>query len=387
MKQQTIQIGAKAKLIVESVPGDLQVVGWERNELMAKTDGGQLDITSNDKVTSVACDADLILYTPREASLNVDTIGGDADLRALAGPTEIKNVGGDLSLRNVGPMEVLNVGGDLSLRGCSGDFLVKNVGSDASLREVQGSVGIDRVGSDLYLRSARGDVAINAGSDAVLYLQPKTAVKYVINAGSDVLLRLPAQLDAELVLQGGSSESIRVDLPDVEAFQEGRVRSLTLGSGLAKISVTAGDDVVVTSRADEWESMAEFDGNARDESLFSGEVPGFSSELHERINQKVHEATIRAMEKSARAQERAQARADAAIRRAEGKMRAHDRRMKAGGVFIGRWKSSPERPASPVPPADQPISDEERLAILRMLQDKKISLEDAEKLLAALEGK
>ncbi len=221
MKQQTIQVGARSKINVANVPGDLQVVGWERNELMAKTDGGQLDITSSGEASSVVCDADLILYAPREASLNVESIGGDADLRALVGTTEIENVGGDLSLRNVGPMEVLNVGGDLSLRGCSGDFLVKNIGSDASLRDVQGSVGIDRVGSDLYLRGARGDVAINAGSDAVLYLQPKSAVKYVINAGSDVLLRLPAQMDAELLLQGGSSESIRVDLPDVEAFQEG----------------------------------------------------------------------------------------------------------------------------------------------------------------------
>ena len=387
MKQQTIQVGARSKINVASVPGDLQVVGWERNELMAKTDGGQLDITSSGEASSVACDADLILYAPRDASLNVESIGGDADLRALAGPTEIENVGGDLSLRNVGPIEVSNVGGDLSLRGCSGDFLVKNVGSDASLRDVQGSVGIDRVGSDLYLRGARGDVAINAGSDAVLYLQPKAAVKYAITAGSDVLLRLPAQMDAELMLQGGSSESIRVDLPDVEAFQEGSVRTLKLGTGLAKISVTAGDDVVVTSRADEWESMAEFDGNARDESFYSGEVPGFSSELHERINQKVQEATLRALEKSTRAQARAQSRADAAIRRAEGKMRAHDRRMKAGGVFIGRWKSSPDQPANPVAPTDQPVSDEERLTILRMLQDKKISMEDAEKLLAALEGK
>ena len=33
------------------------------------------------------------------------------------------------------------------------------------------------------------------------------------------------------------------------------------------------------------------------------------------------------------------------------------------------------------------LPDEERLTILRMLQEKKISLQDAEKLLAALEGK
>ncbi len=87
-----------------------------------------------------------------------------------------------------------------------------------------------------------------------------------------------------------------------------------------------------------------------------------------------------------RAQERAQARTDAAIRRAEGKMRAHDRRMKSGGVIFRGAGVSPERPAGPMPPADQPISDEERLTILRMLQEKKISLEDAEKLLSALEG-
>ena len=37
-------------------------------------------------------------------------------------------------------------------------------------------------------------------------------------------------------------------------------------------------------------------------------------------------------------------------------------------------------------PPKPPVSDEERLAILKMLQEKKISAEEAEKLLSALEG-
>ena len=387
MRQETIQVSSKVKINIGNVPGDLQVVGWERNELMAKTDGSRLEISTAEGLVEIACDADLILYLPREAGLTADSIGGDADLRALSGRTRMDNIGGDLSLRNVGPLEVENIGGDLSLRGCSGDFLVRNVGADASLREILGSVSIDRVGSDLYLRGANGNVAVNASSDAVLYLQPKSAVQYVVHAGSDVLLRLPPQIDAELILQGGSPESIRVDLPGVEAYEEGSHRTVKMGNGQSKINVIAGDDVVITSQADEWESMAEFDGFARDESLFSGEVPIFPSDLHERINRKVQEATERAMEKSMRSQERAQARANAAIRRAEGKMRAHERRKQAGGVFIGRWKTGTERPSVPLTPVDQPISDEERLTILRMLQEKKISMEDAEKLLAALEGK
>ena len=387
MKQQTTPVNAKVKVVLASVPGDLQVVGWERNEIMAKTDGSHLEQVNNGDGVHITCDADLILYLPRDASLGIDSISGDADIRALSGGTKINTLGGDLSMRDVGSMDIGNVGGDLSLRGCSGDFIAKNIGADASLRDVRGSINISAVGSDLYLRGAGGDVAVNAGSDAVLYLQPKSTVKYVIKAGSDVLLRVPTQLDAELELQGGSSESIRVDLPQVEAFQEGSTRTIMVGAGLTKIKVLAGNDVVVTSRADEWESMAEFDGYARDESYIPGNIPGLPSDLHERINRKVQEATIRANEKSLRAQERAQARADAAIRRAEGKMRAHERRMKAGGVIIGKWNSTPERPASTMPPVNQPVSDEERLTILRMLQEKKISMEDAERLLSALEGK
>jgi hypothetical protein len=36
--------------------------------------------------------------------------------------------------------------------------------------------------------------------------------------------------------------------------------------------------------------------------------------------------------------------------------------------------------------AKQPVSDEERMVILKMLQEKKITSEEAEKLLSALEG-
>ena len=45
-----------------------------------------------------------------------------------------------------------------------------------------------------------------------------------------------------------------------------------------------------------------------------------------------------------------------------------------------------ETPPPPPPPSD-PVTDEERMSILRMVEQKKISIAEAEKLLAALEGK
>jgi hypothetical protein len=79
------------------------------------------------------------------------------------------------------------------------------------------------------------------------------------------------------------------------------------------------------------------------------------------------------------------------MRRAEEKMRASERRANFVGMAVGRGSMGrpPVPPIPPVPPVppNEPVSDVERLAVLRMLQEKKISLEDAEKLLAALEGK
>ena len=81
------------------------------------------------------------------------------------------------------------------------------------------------------------------------------------------------------------------------------------------------------------------------------------------------------------------------MRRAEEKMRSAERRSMHMGIKVGRFGVAVDRPSMPpVPPAPprpqaEPVTDEERLTILKMLQEKKISIQDAEKLLAALEGK
>jgi hypothetical protein len=169
-----------------------------------------------------------------------------------------------------------------------------------------------------------------------------------------------------------------------------------MGSGGARIKVVAGSEVIVTSRNEEWENVAEFDPLGRDGPFSPGEFPGLSSELHERISRRVEEATRRALESSMRAREqsdRVQHRVDAAMRRAEEKMRSAEHRSMHMGIKVGRFGATIERsgtppvpPTPPRPPAE-PVTDEERLTILKMLQEKKISLQDAEKLLAALDGK
>jgi SHOCT-like protein len=375
MKQTTLSQPKHPVVVqMEHVHGDLQVVGWERDEITAKTDGDQVELGAQNGAVKLACDGDAILYLPRDASLEVGKIDGDGDIRALSGSLTIRNVSGDLQLRNVGPANIEKVGSDLSLRVCEGDFKAGTIGADASLREVRGSIHITSVGADLYVRELTGNLEAVVGADAVLYIQPAPEASYDVTSGADILLRLPGSPDAQFQLASGTPDGIRVDLGEAASTVTGSHYELSLGSGSAKFRLTAGADLVVTSRAREWESAAEFDRASRD---FPG--PGWSPlppDFGERINRTVAAAT-----------RRAQLKTDAAMRRAEEKLRAAEHRSRHMGVSMGRWSASSERQSSPPPPPSEPVSDEERLSILRMLQEKKITREEAEKLLAALEGK
>ena len=401
MKQSVLPVSGLVTVEVENVGGDLQIVGWERPEVVAKTDDAKLSLTADGQTIHAHSNGDLILYLAREANVHISNVGGDVDLRALAGSVEIKSVGGDLQMRNVGAVSLKSVGGDMSLRGCSGDLLADSVGGDASLHDIKGDVKIT-VGADLYLRGAEKNVQAKVGADAALYLRPVPGMDVDVQAGSDILLRLPAKSDVELDLQGCDDESIRVDLPGVQVVEMGMVRTLVVGAGGPKVRLRAGSDVTVTSRDEEWENIAEFDPLGREGPFSPGEFPGLSSDMHDRISRQVEKTTRKALEASMRAQEqsdRVQRRVDGAMRRAEEKMRNAERRSMHMGSKVGRFgtffessrptgaPNPPAPPSSPQRPEAEPVTDAERLAILKMLQEKKISIQDAEKLLAALDGK
>ncbi|MBI4732995.1 MAG: hypothetical protein HY781_12880 [Chloroflexi bacterium] len=415
MQQQTISATQDVKVTVNPVPGDLRVAGWERAEIMVKTDGDELNLTSNNGEASVSCDEDLILYVPRQAVLEIQGISGDASFQALHGPLRIGPVAGDLTMHDVGPVNLDTVSGDASLRtvgavtakSISGDFTlrvgngpcaIETIGGDASIRDVNGEVAVQSVGSDLYLRNVRGSVNVNAGADVALYVEPLPDHTYTATAGDDIIVRLPPKVNVELHLVSGDAENIQVDIPGVEFPGDSATYDITVGEAadnIAKMYLTSGDDLLVTCQAGAWESAADFGVDMADSSSWAiPPIPPLPPDFSERINRRVQAAMERPQVHIEEAGRRAKAagrrtgiKVEAAVRRAEAKARAAEVRARRSGINVTmdrwHWDLTPHGPVE----TGQAISDEERLTILRMLQEKKISMEDAEKLLAALEGK
>jgi hypothetical protein len=359
----TISAGRTPKIEIDSIGGDLSLVGWEGDDILLKADDDEMRVSQDGENVLISCDDDLSIRVPKGASVFIKQIGGDASVRGVMGQIELKDIGGDLSMRDVNSVAIDAVHADFSLRGAKGSLSIRKADSDVSIRDVDGNVSLDSVADDLALRDVRGNVAVNVGEDVVLYLNPQAGNTYSVNAGDDILLVMPPKSNATLTL---SADEIDVDWDGVENEEDVTSRVLILGDGSANVTLSAGGDIRLSNRSDAGDSAEDF-GN------FAGMGMDWSG-FGERISRRVEQAT-----------ERAQKKIEAASRRVEQKTREAERRGRGKAVLeIGRWNWDLSK-GVPVPPKAQ-VSDEERLAILKMLQEKKISAEDAEKLLSALEG-
>src|SRR5512139_657510 len=347
-----ISVGSSPKIIADAIGGDLSVVGWDGNEIMIKADDDEMKLQQNEDEIRFSCDDDVSLRIPKASRLMFALISGDAAIRGVGGDIEIASISGDLSMRDVGAVAIGSIKSDLSLRGARGNLYVKSAEGDVSIRDVDGSITLESVADDLALRGAHGNIKVNVAEDVVVYLEPREDGSYQVTAGDDILMVLPTSANATVTMQG---DEIDVQWPGVKNEPEATQRTVILGSGAAKINLNAGGDIRLTNQANAADSADEF-GN------FAGlnfDWSGFG----ERISRQVQAATARATRNAEEAARRAE-------RHAERQARRWGRTPPPGPWVDFGPKGMPTPPSMP---KSEPVAEEERMAILKMLQEKKIT--------------
>ena len=364
----TISAGRTPKIFLENIGNDLSLVGWEGDDILLKGDDDEIRYKQDGNKVTIDCDDDLSLRVPKSSSVFITRVEGDAAIRGVMGGLELKEIVGDLSIRDVDSVSIDTIQSDFSLRGAKGHLFVKSAHSDVSIREVDGNVTLDSVADDLALRDVRGNVIANVAEDVVLYITPQPGNTYSVTAGEDILLVMPPTANASLTLNG---DEIDIEWKGIAPDDDATSRVVTLGDGSASITLNAGGDIRVSNQSNAGDSAEDF-GN------FAGMGMDWSG-FGERISRQVEQVTRRATK-----------RADEAVRRAtDARKRAEEkvsRKGRGGALEIGRWNWDLSSKGVPIPSKPSPASDEERMVILKMLQEKKITAEDAEKLLSALEG-
>jgi len=388
MEGNAIPVSESTNIIV-NVSGDLVLHGEEQSEVRFISSEDRIRVNQTNENLYVETHASLDLSVPRGANVIIEKIGGSALVEDLDGSFLAQKVGGDLALRRLANVSIQKVGGTCLVEQVSGMLSAHKIGGDLTLRQVDGPVEVEIVGgqADLQLTEV-GALNVRAGGDLTVYFTGSMGARSSLRAGGSMELFLPPNLDARFNLTS-IGELIRLDFNRQEAVMrqeiEAREYEVSFGEGSAVIEARAGGDIMLTDREEEPEPISDQLDDREEAWKEASERRGFPSWSagfgFDRSSAWADMISRRAQEAARRAEQRAQA----AVRRTEAQIRAAAERDLRRGAWSG-W-SGPAPAPSPAPPPAEPVTEKERLMVLQMLQDQKITIEQAEKLLAALEGK
>ncbi len=371
MKQTIIPIKSDARIMVKC-NADLSVEGNEESTLVVIVDqGDSLRMREDNGIYRIHSDTDCRLLLPSTAMVTVEKTGGDGQLKNLKSRVVIGKIGGDLKMDSINGASVETVGGDCHIYAAIGAIELARVGGSLTADGGE-SLLAGGIGGDVHIYNFSGKVEVNAGDEVILQLSQPNVPEIRVKAGSDIELFLPENANCQLALKSGG-ESIEVHASGQEVELEGSEFSVPLGSGGAIVSLTAGDSIKVTDR-DKADSV-DHDSIWDDDHWKNF---GFD------IGRKVREGLKIAGDSMDMAIKEAEKASKMAGREVERVFRdLDDSRFRPGPRHnvVGFSMNDNPPPAS----AKTGPSDEERMLVLKMLQEKKINVEEAEKLLNALD--
>lgn len=388
MDGNTIPIGENTTVIVKA-SGDLFLQGEEQMEVRFQSSEDHIRVNQSNETLYVETHASLDLAVPRQINVILEKVGGSAFVQDLGNSLVIQKIGGDLAVRRAGVVRIEKVGGGCMIDDIGQAVTINKIGGDLTVRNLAGPLEVNSLGGGGDIQLIDGSLMVTrAGGDLEIYIGSSLQGPVNVRAGGNIELYLPAHLNASFKLDSGSEMiEIRLSSQDVEINQdiESRRHEFTLGEGGVEIEARAGGDITLTDRAVEPESIAEeLDRreNAWVEARDRRGIPSWSGGFgFDRTSAWADMISRRAQEAARRAEQRA----NRAMRRTEEQIRAAAEREMHRSEVRGGFRHP--YPPTPPPPPSSPVTEQERLMVLQMLQDGKITVEQAETLLAALEGR
>jgi hypothetical protein len=436
MEKQFVTTGTSPKVTIEA-HGELTLKGWDEPGVQVKNSAAEhITIEQDGNDVLVRCLSNCSVRVPEAAEVNLQMAMGRVTVKNVEGGLTVDKAHGDLTLKSVGPTQIGEVMGSLMAKNIFGDLHADAVRGNATVRDVQGDCSLTQVNGNFQLDDVDGEASAEAYGNAMLRFDPLPGNDYRFQAKGNLQLVLPKDASARITAQ--AQGQLIIKLPGVD-FNEANPgpKEFTLGDGDASLDLSANGNVQVFSHTADWE-MGDFgeetpgigEGFARMGEDFGrmGEDFGRMGEdignqvaaqieaqmemMAAQIEAKMATLTAslgtmgmsedqrqRIEERAREASERATARAEEKMRQAQErlarKMEAHQRRTEQQAAAAQRHGAHRPHmpPMPPMPPmpfrsktVHEPVSEDERMTVLRMLEQNKITLEQADQLLAALEG-
>jgi hypothetical protein len=310
----------------------------------------------------------------------VSKVGGNFAVQNATGMVQVEKVGGNLVVDRVESFSCEKIGGNCTVRNVANEFALYKAGGSVKAQSIPGQMKVERIGGTFTGKDVMFASDLRVGGDIRLKGFDFSKSGLSLKAGGDISLEIAENFaGGTFTLQSGA-EDIRIALTDHEQRIDHGSHQIQIGEAVSQYEAAAGGSIQIRSLA-----------NAADELIgdLSGSFVYEESPFSEMIRERIESATRLA---------------EAKVKSAEIRLdKIRDRVEKSRGFnlladFESREEGShpipaaaPVPPPAPVPSFIKPshkkgASDEERLMILKMLQEKKITVDEAETLFKALEN-
>jgi hypothetical protein len=232
-------LGSAPTVSIKRCGGDLTIEGRADEAVTVATDTMPHSVQGHEQLVIEGCDDDLRLFVPRQTTISVDHVDGDAHVEGLSA-LEMSGIGGDLELRAIErSCSVRSVDGDMQATDVT-ELALGTVGGDLHLDRVTGRLALDRVGGDATLRGALGSFGpAHIDGDLTLDTSFAPGREYRATVGGDATVYVPE--DADLTLQA----TVDGDVSGVPSITRHGAVSATWGDGGAHLTLTVGGDLQV----------------------------------------------------------------------------------------------------------------------------------------------
>lgn len=301
-----------------------------------------------------------------EVAINGDVHSG-VRLKHIAGLVTVQDVNDDVQAKYVRSIAFSHVSGDVQAAYIGGDVTAEEIHGNLRLRSVDGLIAVNAVHGDAVIRTAPAGARIaQVHGDLTLRTEFNPGAMYEFEVRGTTRIRVPAGANVRIVMP--HSTDLNLD-NHMQAHEEGESTIVTLGTGAATVELRPFGPVIVTQRGgyavdDEYHSPLDEElteelsslSEQMDEQMSRLDtiLTGMGGRIRERVERKLNIARRRVQE----AQERVEALVEQAA-------------FEDPGVIVTVNE-------------DPQTNSEERMAVLKMLENGTISVQEAEQLLAAL---
>ena len=360
---------------------NLYIRKWDQEDVEIRFPSiDKIDVQNSNGILEIDSKLDCMISAPQDVILLLESVKGNCKISGLFLNIIIESIGGNLEIEEVETGIIERVGGGLKIGTVTKTMTIEKVGANLVLMNNNGSILCEKVGGDLHANGITGGLDCVVGGSIVLSNTNFEDSYTSLKAGGNIKISYSGVPNFRLEAKSGGGYNIDLGKDSIKGIY--RTLEHTFGSGGPLVNLKAGGSIKINAKSQDprlelkfmriddnsWDTLEEeiMEKQSRFIDLGDLEFDSLNHQINNEINMKTQMI-------------------ESKIQNAMDKLDVKFRNNFDSFTNLGEQSQKRNSESSIPKPTKNAVSEEEKMMILKMLQDKKITAEEADKLLNALE--